>query len=204
MGRYGSGVRIIGGRWGGRRIPVADIPGLRPTSDRIRETVFNWLQPQLKGALCLDLFAGSGALAFEALSRGASGVVAVDSRREVAESLHATRSLLGADALEVVRERAERFLVDRAGRRFDVVFIDPPFDLELHKIVCELLQRNGWLSDAALIYVEAALDGEPRYPRQWRPLKRARAGKVSYGLLQAGVVDSQSALSVRSTDDKRS
>lgn len=185
VARYRSGVRVIGGRWKGRRIPVSDLVGLRPTPDRIRETLFNWLQFRLEGALCLDLFAGSGALSFEALSRGASKVVAVDSRQQVIDNLGATRHLLGADALQLVHDEAQIVLSTSAPAQFDIVFVDPPFDHPLHNVVCALLQKNRWLSPAALVYVEAAKDSELEHPQCWSLLKTKCSGNVQYMLLRA-------------------
>lgn len=183
---YKTGVRIIGGRWKGRRIPVSSLPGLRPTSDRTRETVFNWLQPRIAGAKCLDLFAGSGVLTFEALSRGAAEVVAVDSHRHSIDALRRTAQLLDSQALTVVHGKAERLLAKSAHRQFDIVFVDPPFGLSLYEVVCRLLEENGWLSPAALIYVETAKGYQLVYPDGWSLQKLSHAGNVDYRLLQAG------------------
>ena len=130
-GREGS-VRIIGGRWRGTRLPVPDRPGLRPTSDRARETLFNWLQPMLPGARVLDLFAGSGALGLEALSRGARSAVLVERDRRRCERLRAVADRLdGGGAARIVHADALGFLRAPTGERFDLAFIDPPFDLDL-------------------------------------------------------------------------
>lgn len=159
--------------------------GLRPTPDRIRETLFNWLQFQIAGAACLDLFAGSGAMSFEALSRGASKVVAIDYRQEIIDSLGEIRNSLGAEALHLVCDRTQTVLSTRALRQFDIVFIDPPFDHLIHNEVCKLLQDNGWLSAAALVFIEAAKDSKLDHPHSWSLLKAKRSGNVKYLLLRA-------------------
>ena len=184
-GKYQSGVRIIGGRWKGRRIPVPRIAGLRPTPDRIRETLFNWLQTHITGANCLDLFAGSGALSFEALSRGASRVVAVDCQHQSIAALNHLRAELDAQGLQVRHERAERLLSSPPDSTFGIVFVDPPFELQSHQFVCSSLQENGWLSPAALIYVETAEKSDFSHPDSWSVLRCKRAGNVAYRLLQA-------------------
>ena len=188
VGRYRSGVRIIGGRWKGRRIPVPDVPGLRPSSDRIRETLFNWLQSRIEGAACLDLFAGSGVLGLEALSRGASRVLAVDSLGCCIDGLTEVRTLLGAESLQLQHDRAERMLSKPPDSRFDIVFVDPPFDLAIHERVFELLEQNAWLSADALIYVESAARTKLNYPIGWSLLKHNRAGNVNYDLLSGGLL----------------
>lgn len=161
------------------------LAGLRPTSDRIRETLFNWLQPYIAGTKCLDLFAGSGALSFEALSRGASEVVAVDCQRQSIAALNRLRMELAAQGLQVLHERAERFLSSPPDSPFGIVFVDPPFDLQVHQSVCSSLQENGWLSPAALIYVESAVNSDFVDPDCWSVLRHKRAGNVTYRLLQA-------------------
>ena len=183
-GKRGSGpgtLRIIGGRWRGRRVPVSDQPGLRPTPDRIRETLFNWLQPVISGAHCLDLFAGSGALALEALSRGAAEVVAVE-RNEVAFiGLRKVADQFGAIGLEPVQVDACAYL-RRMARPFDVVFLDPPFDSDLLDRVPGLLEPH-WLASPAWIYLECApgQDAAP-LPEAWEIVRQKRAGDVIYRL----------------------
>ena len=181
-----SGVRIIAGRWRGRRIPVSDLPGLRPTSDRTRETLFNWLQYEIDGAKCLDLFAGSGVLSFEALSRGAAKVVAVESHSQSVRALHETDRLLDSGGLTVVHDKAESWLENPAHCQFDIVFIDPPFERQLSEAVCGLLDKNGWLSPAAKIYVETPKGYKLTHPPSWSLRKSGRAGNVDYRLYQAG------------------
>jgi 16S rRNA (guanine966-N2)-methyltransferase len=170
-------VRIIAGEWRSRVIEVPARPGLRPTPERVRETLFNWLGQRLDDRACLDLYAGSGALGFEAASRGAARVVMVENDRAVLASLRKSRERLGAQAVEIVTEDARRFLA-RGGERFDVVFLDPPFRQNaLPALLQELPPR---LEPGARVYVEAAQPVE--VPPPWRELRRARAGQVSYQL----------------------
>ena len=175
----GGRVRIVGGEWRGRRIAVPARAGVRPTPDRVRETLFNWLGQRLDGAACLDLFAGSGALGFEAASRGAARVVMVEEDRGVATALKKSREQLAAAAVEVVTGDAFGYLA-RGGERFDVVFLDPPFRQNaLPALLAALPPR---LQRGARVYVEGAQPAVAAAP--WRELRRARAGQVSYQLLQ--------------------
>ena len=160
-------VRIIGGRWRGTRLPVADQPGLRPTSDRARETLFNWLQPVLPGARVLDLFAGSGALGLEALSRGAREALLVERDPALAEALRASCERLQAgDAAKVLRADALALLRAPLHGRFDVVFVDPPFAAGAWAAV--LAQLPPWLADEGLLYLESPADGVPAPGPGWR------------------------------------
>ncbi|MBW8904364.1 MAG: 16S rRNA (guanine(966)-N(2))-methyltransferase RsmD [Betaproteobacteria bacterium] len=170
-------VRIIAGQYRGRRIRVASRPGLRPTPDRVRETLFNWLGQWLDGQSCLDLFAGSGALGFEAASRGAARVVMVEADRTAFSALQTARETIGASAVELVHDEALAYL-SRASERFDVVFLDPPFGQNALPALFERLAAR--LKDAARVYAEAATPCEPG--GTWQELKRARAGQVSYQL----------------------
>ena len=172
-------VRIVGGAWRSRRIEVPARPGLRPTPDRVRETLFNWLGQDLAGHVCLDLFAGSGALGFEAASRGAARVVMLENDRAALAALERSRAALGASQVEIVRGNADEYLA-RAGERFDVVFLDPPFRQNAVPALLERLPPR--LAPGARVYAEGAAPAEARPP--WRELKRARAGQVSYQLLQ--------------------
>lgn len=172
-------VRIVGGEWRGRRIEVPARGGVRPTPDRVRETLFNWLGQRLDGAACLDLFAGSGALGFEAASRGAARVVMVESDRAIAAALRRSREQLGAAAVEVVAQDALAFLA-RGTERFDVVFLDPPFRQNaLPALLAALPPR---LQRGARVYAEGDRPVDVAAP--WRELKRARAGQVSTQLLE--------------------
>jgi 16S rRNA (guanine966-N2)-methyltransferase len=178
-GKPAGRVRIIGGRWRSRLIDVPARPDLRPTPDRVRETLFNWLGQRLDGWACLDLFAGSGALGFEAASRGAARVVMVEADRAVLATLRRSRERLQAEQVEIVAGDAPEYLA-RPGERFDVVFLDPPFRQNaLPALLAKLPPR---LRPGARVYLEAADAVEPAPP--WRELKRARAGQVSYQLLQ--------------------
>jgi 16S rRNA (guanine(966)-N(2))-methyltransferase RsmD len=172
-------VRIIAGEHRGRRIEVAARPDLRPTPDRVRETLFNWLGQRLEGAACLDLFAGTGALGFEAASRGAARVVMVENDAPVFAALGKTKELLRASRVELVCADALRFLV-HGSERFDLVFLDPPFRQNALPAVLERLPAR--LAPGARVYVEAAAP-LPASSR-WEELKSARAGQVSYQLLQ--------------------
>ncbi len=176
-------LRIIGGRWRGRRVAVPEQPGLRPTPDRVRETLFNWLQPVIAGTRCLDLFAGSGALALEALSRGAEEVVAVERNPAVAGALRALAGKIGADGLEVVQADAQAYL-ERMPRPFDVVFLDPPFGSDLLSSVPGQLEPD-WLASPAWIYLECApgQDDTP-LPDAWEIVRHKRAGDVIYRLVR--------------------
>lgn len=172
-------IRIIGGTHRGRKLAVLDRPGLRPTPDRVRETLFNWLGQRLDGLACLDLFAGSGALGFEAASRGAARVVMVESDREAFAALEQAKAALGAREVELVRGDALGY-VRRTEARFDVVFLDPPFGQNaLPALLQELAPR---LAPGARVYVEAPAALAAHAP--WEALRSARAGNVSYQLLQ--------------------
>ncbi|HKK23477.1 MAG TPA: 16S rRNA (guanine(966)-N(2))-methyltransferase RsmD [Pseudohaliea sp.] len=179
--RPGGGIRIIGGEWRGRRLAVADRPGLRPTADRVRETLFNWLQFDIVGARCLDLFAGSGALGLEALSRGAAAVTFVDNDREAIAQLRAALDTLGAGERASCRlERAERFLAEAPGP-FDLIFLDPPFAGD------GLAMASHRLDDAChrdtLVYVETDLrDPAAALPAGWTCQRSGRGGGVQFGL----------------------
>jgi 16S rRNA (guanine966-N2)-methyltransferase len=172
-------IRIIAGEYRGRRIKVASRPGLRPTPDRVRETLFNWLGQWLDGKSCLDPFAGSGALGFEAASRGAARVVMVETDRAAYAALQAARTKIGARAVELICGDALRYL-EQTKERFDVVFLDPPFRQNALPAVLE--QLEGRLAQAARVYIESATPAEPGV--RWRELKRARAGQVSYQLFE--------------------
>lgn len=172
-------VRIVGGAWRSRLLPFPDVPGLRPTPDRVRETLFNWLGQLMDGKICLDLFSGSGALGFEALSRGARQVVMVERDAKVARSLRANAATLHAENCELVVADALKFL-DQETRRFDVVFVDPPYDLHLlPRVLPQLLDR---LTDHGMVYAESdtALEVGP----EWQVWRSGSAGQVHYYLLR--------------------
>jgi 16S rRNA (guanine966-N2)-methyltransferase len=172
-------VRIIGGEWRRRLLEFPDAPDLRPTPDRLRETLFNWLGQDLTGETCLDLFAGSGALGFEAASRGARLSVLVERDAAAVRALEANRALLSAQQVEIIRADALAFL-QSDGRRYDVVFLDPPYRLNLLACVLPLLGRI--LAPGARVYLEADRALEP--PIGFELLKQARVGQVHCLLLK--------------------
>ncbi|HEU0224586.1 MAG TPA: 16S rRNA (guanine(966)-N(2))-methyltransferase RsmD [Steroidobacteraceae bacterium] len=175
-------VRIIGGRWRGRRIAVPELPGLRPTPDRVRETLFNWLAPVIAGSRCLDLFAGTGALGLEAASRGARQVVLVENDREAVRRLREAVDTLAPEACEVVQADALGWL-RTAPRPFDIVFLDPPFEAGLLEAAVRALDSGGWLAPGAFVYLEApARRGAPQLTPGWVIHRSGRAGAVGYHL----------------------
>ena len=177
-------IRIIGGLWRGRKLPVPHSPGLRPTTDRVRETLFNWLAPVLQGAHCLDCFAGSGALGLEALSRYAASATLLEFERPVAQQLEKNLALLNAKDAKVFNVNTLNWLA-KAGNAFDVVFLDPPFRKGLLEETLRLLENNGWLADEALIYVESEVEnGLPPVPACWHLYREKVAGQVAYRLYQ--------------------
>lgn len=184
MAKSGGTVRIIGGKWRGRRLRFPAVPGLRPTADRRRETLFNWLAPDIEGANCLDLFAGSGALGFEAASRGAGHVVLVESSRQASRALMENRQALGADIVAIEVTTAERYLSGAPTGPFDIVFIDPPFARpELATAACESLTGH-WLAPGARVYVEFSAHTEPPgFPPTWHRLRTLTGGSVRGVLL---------------------
>ncbi len=162
---------------------MPDQPGLRPTGDRVRETLFNWLAPIIPGSRCLDCFAGSGALGFEAVSRGAAEVVMIERSASVARQLRANAALLGAGEVEVVCDDALRWLARSPPRPFDVVFLDPPFAAGLLAEVVVMLQRPGCLAPGAWVYLETdARAPFPPLPSEWVLTRDKRAGRVRYVL----------------------
>lgn len=182
MGRRSS-VRIIGGRWRGRKLAFSAQEGLRPTGDRIRETLFNWLTPHIEGAHCLDLFAGSGALGLEALSRGALFCDFVDSSKVAVQQLRQHLQTLDALDKGVCHLSPALQYLQTAETPYDIVFVDPPFKLHLASRVCELLAQRQLLCKSALVYIEAA-SSEPMSapPAGWELHRDKVAGAVSYRL----------------------
>ncbi|UBB26189.1 16S rRNA (guanine(966)-N(2))-methyltransferase RsmD [Pseudoxanthomonas japonensis] len=174
-------VRIIGGRWRNTRLAVPDRPGLRPSSDRVRETLFNWLMPKLAGARVLDAFAGSGALGLEAVSRGAAQAVLVERDAGLAEALRQAVERLGA-ASQVRVEGADAlaWLANAPGEPFDIVFLDPPFADGLWDAALRTLPRH--LSDDAWVYVESPREQALAVPPDWRPHRDGQTRDVRYAL----------------------
>jgi 16S rRNA (guanine966-N2)-methyltransferase len=179
-------LRIVAGIWRSRLLQIVDVPGLRPTSERIRETLFNWLGPQIHGARCLDLCAGTGALGLEALSRGAASAVFVERSSQASAVLRKNTENLGASAAVIVTADAERYLQQAQHDAFDIVFLDPPFAAELHGKLCRLLDEQGWLAANARVYVEMHKgQSEILLPHAWQVLKNKTAGNVRYMLATA-------------------
>lgn len=179
-------VRIISGQWRRRQLLVPDVDGLRPTPDRVRETLFNWLRDAIEGARCLDLYAGSGALGFEAASRGASKVVLVEKHEAAVASLRKQASELAAEQIEVVHADVTRWLRGTA-TPFDIVFLDPPFASADLGELCGRLERGPWLAPGALVYLETRASRKtPELPAGWQFLRRQKAGQVMYHLAAAG------------------
>ena len=175
-------IRIIGGQWRGRKLPVPDSAGLRPTTDRVRETLFNWLAADIQQAKCLDCFAGSGALGLEALSRHAASATLLELERPVAQQLEKNLATLGSKNGRVVNTNTLQFLAQQ-GEAHHLVFIDPPFRKGLLEQTVTLLESNGWLSDDALIYVECEVEGGvPPVPVNWHLHREKIAGQVAYRL----------------------
>jgi len=175
-------LRIIGGQWRSRQIRFVDAPGLRPTPARVRETLFNWLQYDIIGRRCLDCYAGSGALGFEAASRGAKSVVLVENNALACRALKENTDTLSAPQIKIVQADVFRYLAGDA-QPFDVVFMDPPFAMGLAVQTCQWLEDKGWLAPQAKIYVETEtalnLAG---LPENWQLLKSKAAGEVAYRL----------------------
>ena len=175
-------VRIIAGKWRGRRLIVPDVQGLRPTPDRVRETLFNWLAPIIQGAHCLDLFAGSGSLGMEALSRGAASMVMVDQSPAVVTLLQEELAAFGAENAQAYCATIPRQLRP-LDHRVDIVFLDPPYQADLLLPACHYLEEHGFLADSAHIYLEARqVIKDNDLPSNWRLLKSQRAGQVFYHL----------------------
>lgn len=182
-GRSGF-IRLISGQWKGRKLPVREVEGLRPTTDRVKETLFNWLAAHIRDSRCLDLFAGSGSLGFEALSRYARHVTMVEMDRGAAQQLNKNLLTLQSQQATVIQRDALSLLAG-PGEPFDIIFLDPPFRRELLDAVCLRLEQGGWLSDDALIYIEREREGEaPCLPANWLLLKDKQAGQVCYQLYQ--------------------
>lgn len=176
-------VRIISGQWRGRRLPVADVAGLRPTTDRVKETLFNWLMHDISDSAVLDCFSGSGSLGFEALSRYAGFVTLIEKDPAQARRLQALLATFQASQAEVIASDCLRYLTQQANRQYQIVLIDPPFRQNLALPCCQLLEQHGWLSDNALIYLETEkelpLSG---VPANWKLLNEKVAGQLAYRL----------------------
>jgi len=180
-------LRIIGGQWRSRKLSFPDGPGLRPTPDRVRETLFNWLAPHVDGAKVLDPFCGSGALYLEALSRGASMGLALDSNAQAIASLRSNLDLLKCGTGQLLQSDALRYLETQAANAFNLVFLDPPFHQNLLAPACELLESRGWLCEGAWVYTESETPPSASgLPQNWRLHREKKAGQVYYALWQRG------------------
>jgi 16S rRNA (guanine966-N2)-methyltransferase len=181
-----NSVRIIGGVWRGRRVEFPEVPGLRPTPDRVRETLFNWLQHVVAGARCLDLFAGSGALGLEALSRGAGGVVFVETAPAAAQTLRVQLQRLGGETRARVLDLGAARFLRTPGEPFDIVFLDPPFGQNALTEYLPQLVAGNWVKPGGLVYLEnERAAGAPALPADWELLKSKSAGEVGYHLARA-------------------
>ena len=177
-------VRIIAGKWRGRKLSLAAAETLRPTSDRVRETLFNWLAPYLHGARCLDLFAGTGSLGFEALSRGAQSSTLVDVNLAMVQSLKHHAEMLGADNVDIFNVDAATFLRDLRPYRFDIVFLDPPFQSGLIELMLGELAR-GCLKKQAWVYLESEkLPILHLQENNWQIIRQGQTRHVEYALVQ--------------------
>ncbi|MDG2502600.1 MAG: 16S rRNA (guanine(966)-N(2))-methyltransferase RsmD [Porticoccaceae bacterium] len=177
-------LRIIAGKWRSRVVAFQPADGLRPTGDRIRETAFNWLRESIDGARCIDLFAGSGALSFEALSRGAAHCTSLEQQGAAIKQLRENAALLQAQDLDIVHTDSLRYLQQGApAQPYNLAFVDPPFAAGIINNTCVLLNNNSWLADKAMIYCEmAATDNSFVAPENWQMLREKVSGEVRYCL----------------------
>ena len=181
-------LRIIGGRWKRHTLIFTGGPDLRPTPDAVRETLFNWLAPVVHQARCLDLFAGSGALGFEAASRGAARVVMVDNNRHCCSQLKENRSKLGADQVRIYCDDALRWLKN-CSDAFDIIFLDPPYQSQLTATSADLIDA-GQIAPGGLVYVETGTDKPFKVPGPWQEIQRQKAGEVCYQLYRTNLYSS--------------
>ena len=180
-------LRIVAGIWRSRLLEIADVPGLRPTSERIRETLFNWLAPMIGGARCLDLFAGTGALGLEALSRGAASAIFVDRSDRAIRTIRRNVETLDADGATVLMADAFDYLAGADRHAFEIVFLDPPFADEILGDLCRLIDERQIVVAGGLVYLEHDRSHElPVLPARWEVLKQKSAGGVSYSLMRTG------------------
>lgn len=178
-------IRLIGGQWRGRKLPVTDVVGLRPTTDRVRETLFNWLMQETRGARVLDCFAGSGALSLEALSRFAESATMLELDQAAAKQLSRNLTTLKADNASVIAGDSLTYLARPAEAPFDIVFIDPPFRKGLLQPCIEQLNNNGYLKPGSWIYLETEVElALPPLPAGWSLHREKIAGQVAYRLYQ--------------------
>ena len=178
----GSQLRIVGGEWRGRKLEFLALPGIRPTPDRVRETLFNWLMFHIQNTVCLDLFSGSGALAFEAVSRGARQVTLVDSDPRVCQQLNNELKRFNTDRMTVVAGLSQNFLSDCV-RQFDIIFLDPPFDEGLlEETLASIAVSDCVPEQGAYVYIECRADTNVTLPLGWQLLRKSKAAQVQYML----------------------
>ncbi|WP_022943255.1 16S rRNA (guanine(966)-N(2))-methyltransferase RsmD [Psychromonas hadalis] len=183
----GGFIRLISGKWRGKKLPVKDIEGLRPTTDRTKETLFNWLMRDINDANCLDCFCGSGSLAFEALSRFAKNVTLLEKDKSVVKQLRENLTVLNINNANLIEADSIRYLSQVATEQYNIVFIDPPFHKNLVQPCCDALQNHGYLADNALIYIEREVDlSTLNLPESWQLLKEKSTGQVTYQLYRQG------------------
>lgn len=175
-------LRIIGGRWRGRKLSFASAEGLRPTGDRVRETLFNWLAAELNDSRCLDLFGGSGALGLEALSRGAALTTIIEQNAEAVRQIRSNLSLLGCENAQLIQADTLSHLKTPPVQPYDIAFIDPPFQHNLWSDVIQRLDEYGWLSDRASVYIEAPRQQAITTPHHWHLHREKPVGNVSFQL----------------------
>ncbi|MCO6538416.1 16S rRNA (guanine(966)-N(2))-methyltransferase RsmD [Gilliamella sp. ESL0232] len=173
-------IRIIGGKWRGRKLSVLDKQGLRPTTDRIKETLYNWLMPVIHDSDCLDCFSGSGSLGFEAVSRGAQSVTLLEKDKQVAQLLSKNKQIIASNAIDIYHTDTLQWLNRPAVKQFDIVFIDPPFHQSLVAKTVNELENNNWLKPLAYIYIETEIqhDLTTYIPTNWRLHREKIAGQV--------------------------
>ncbi len=177
-------IRIIAGEWRGRKIEVPDKQGLRPTPNRVRETLFNWLAMYLPGSHCLDLFTGSGALGIEAASRGAKEVLLIEKNQEIVKNLKQQKFIFSNHNLNILHADALEFLKSTP-KAFDIVFLDPPFGQDLLLPACRLLEKGDWLTPQALIYLETERDFDNlNLPHSWQIIRQKKLGQVNVFLVE--------------------
>ncbi|MBJ7556064.1 16S rRNA (guanine(966)-N(2))-methyltransferase RsmD [Marinomonas spartinae] len=177
-------LRIIAGEWRSRQLPIPDIEGLRPTPDRVRETLFNWINHFVPGAQCADLFCGSGALGLEALSRGAKSALFVDNSKVVTRQMQINLDTLKAQNATVIQQNTKDFLMAATPIPMDLIFLDPPFRKDWMSQIVPLLDR-GWLADHAMVYIEMEKEAMlPSLPEHWTLLKEKAAGQLVYRLFE--------------------
>ncbi|OCG07669.1 16S rRNA (guanine(966)-N(2))-methyltransferase RsmD [Gilliamella sp. wkB178] len=173
-------IRIIGGKWRGRKLSVLEKQGLRPTTDRIKETLFNWLMPVLPDSICLDCFSGSGSLGFEAASRGAKNVTLLEKDKQVTQQLTKNKQLLASEAISIYQTDTLVWLNKSVLKQFDIVFIDPPFHQSLVAKTVNQLEDNNWLKPSAYIYIESEIEHNVMayIPTNWHLHREKTAGQV--------------------------